>query len=70
MKNNWYKNNDSDKIWWLDNGSEVLGQFIFSFDKKKEYNMFADYPYKLTEKEIKIFNAENPFWANYFKDRR
>lgn len=70
MKNNWYKNNDSDKIWWLDNGSEVLGQFIFSFDKKKEYNMFADYPYKLTEKEIEIFNAENPFWASYFKDRR
>lgn len=70
MKNNWYKNNDSDKIWWLDNGSEVLGQFIFSFDKKKRYNMFADYPYKLTEKEIEIFNAENPFWANYFKDRR
>lgn len=70
MKNNWYKNNDSDKTWWLDNGSEVLGQFIFSFDKKKEYNMFADYPYKLTEKEIEIFNAENPFWANYFKDRK
>ena len=70
MQNNWYKNNDSDKIWWLDNGSEVLGQFVFSFDKKKKYNMFADYPYKLTKEEVEIFNAENPFWADYFKDRR
>lgn len=70
MQNNWYKNNDSDKIWWLDNGSEVLGQFIFSFDKKKKYNMFADYPYKLTKEEVEIFNVENPFWADYFKDRR
>lgn len=69
MQNNWYKNNDSDKIWWLDNGNEVLGQFIFSFDQKKKYNMFADYPYKLTKKEIEIFNEENPFWVNYFKDR-
>lgn len=64
----WYKENDSDKVWWLDN-SDVIGEFVFSFDKKKEYNLFADYPHKLTKEEREIFDKENPFWADYFKDR-
>ena len=64
----WYKENDTDKVWWLDN-SDVIGEFVFSFDKKKEYNLFADYPHKLTKEEKEIFDKENSFWADYFKDR-
>lgn len=67
--NNWYKNNDTDHIWWLDD-NDVIGEFVFSFDKKKRYNLFADYPHNMSEKEVAIFNAENPFWADFFADRR
>lgn len=69
MQNNWYKENESDKIWWLDNGEEVKGEFVFSFDKKESFNLFADYPHKLTKEQKEIFDKENPFWADYFKGR-
>lgn len=64
-----YKNADSDTIWWVDN-PEVVGEFLFSFDKKKIYNMFRDYPHNLTAEEVEIFDKENPYWAEFFKDRR
>lgn len=63
-----YKENESDKIWWLDN-QEVKGEFVFSFDRKKLFNLFADYPHKLTKEQKAIFDKENPFWADYFSDR-
>lgn len=69
MQNNWYKEDESDKIWWLDNGEEVKGEFVFSFDKKESFNLFADYPHKLTKEQKEIFDKENPFWADYFKGR-
>jgi len=65
----WYKNNLNDKIWWFDNHDESVGEWLFSFDKKKIYNMFSDYPWKLTPKEKKIFDKENPYWKEFFKDR-
>lgn len=64
----WYKENATDRIWWKDTPG-VLGEFIFSFDKKKEFNMFADYPWKLTSEQKKIFDKENPDWAEFFSDR-
>lgn len=64
----WYKNGDTDQIWWKDTPDEV-GLWIFSFDKKQEFNMFADYPYKLTPDQKEIFDKENPGWADFFKDR-
>ena len=66
----WYKDEESNKVWWLDNGNEVTGEFIFSFDKKKQYNLFSDYPDMLTREELEIFDKEYPFWANFFADRR
>lgn len=68
--NNWYKNNDTDVIWWLDNADEKVGEWIFSFDKKTTYNMFADYPHNLTPKQKEIFDKENPFWKEFFADRQ
>ena len=64
-----YKNKASDTIWWLDNPG-VVGEFVFSFDKKILFNMFADYPYKLTSEQKEIFDKENPYWADFFKDRQ
>lgn len=62
------KNNENDVIWWVDNPN-VIGEWLFSFDKKTIFNMFRDYPYKLTAKQKAIFDKENPYWADFFKDR-
>lgn len=68
MRNKWYKKNKSDQIWWLDNSDETVGEWVFSFDKKTQFNMFADYPHKLTEEQRRIFDDENPHWAEFFAD--
>lgn len=62
------KNNENDVIWWVDN-PDVIGEWLFSYDKKTIFNMFRDYPYKLTAKQKAIFDKENPYWVNFFKDR-
>ena len=68
MSNNFVKNERSDKIWWVDN-PDTVGVFLFSFDKKKVFNLFEDYPDKLTPEQKALFDKENPFWADFFKDR-
>ena len=65
-----YKNNPADKIWWIDNSDTQLGVWLFSFDKEKIFNMFADYPHNLTPEQKEIFDKENPYWADFFKDRQ
>lgn len=65
----WYKENPNNKIWWLDNGNETKGEWIFSFDKKVKFNLFADYPYKLSQEQKAIFDKENPYWMEFFIDR-
>lgn len=69
QSNKFYKNNPDDLIWWVDN-PEVKGEWLFSFDKKHIFNMFRDYPYELTSEQKKIFDEENPYWADFFKDRK
>lgn len=69
MKDNFYKKTPQSKIWWVDD-PDVRGEFVFSFDKKKKYNLFEDYPHNMSESEIKIFDDEEPFWKNFFNDRR
>ena len=61
-----YKKNPKDKIWWVDNGDEVKGEMVFSFDKKKLYNLFRDYPQNLSKEEKEIFDSENEFWKEFF----
>ena len=46
-----------------------VGEWLFSFDKKHIFNMFRDYPQELTDEQKKIFDEENPYWADFFKDR-
>lgn len=68
MLSDFYKNNESDRIWWCDN-LDAFGEHLFSFDKKKIYNLFQDYPHNLTKEQKEMFDKENPYWANFFKDR-
>lgn len=69
QSNKLFKNAPSDVIWWGDNGEESKGEFVFTFDKKTFFNMFEDYPHKLTPEQKEIFDKENPFWADFFSDR-
>ena len=66
---NFYKENPSDVIWWVDD-PDVVGVWEFSFDRETVLNMFQDYPWKLTPEQKAIFDKENPYWANFFKDRQ
>lgn len=68
-QSNFVKNNKFDRIWWLED-PETKGEWVFSFDKETTFNMFRDYPHKLTKEQKEIFDKENPFWADFFKDRQ
>lgn len=68
-KYDFIKNEPGDVIWWVDNPDQK-GVWLFSFDKKNVFNMFRDYPAKLTKKQKEIFDKENPYWADFFKDRQ
>lgn len=63
------RNNPGDMIWWVDN-PERIGEWLFTFDKVNVFNMFRDYPDKLTRKQIELFDKENPEWAKFFADRK
>lgn len=66
--NSLYKNNPSDIIEWVNN--DKIGVFEFTFDHGQTvFNMFADYPYKLTPEQKAIFDKENPYWADFFRAR-
>lgn len=67
-ENRLFKHEESDVIWWVDT-SESDGKFVFTFDKKTYFNMFRDYPHKLTAEQKRIFDNENPFWAEFFRGR-
>lgn len=60
-----YKKNPNDKIWWTGRMGYV-GEVLFSFDKKKVYNFWTDYPQNLTQEEKEIFDKENPFWHDFY----
>ena len=59
------KNNEDDEIYWT---AEIdkLDSHLFSFDKKTVYNLFEDYPNRLTKEQKAIFDRENPFWVKFF----
>ncbi len=53
---------------WIDNKKQK-GEMLFTFDGKEIFNLFQDYPYKLTQEQKEMFDSLNPFWADFFKDR-
>ena len=67
-KRKFYKNNQTDIIWWVE--TDLKGVWEFSFDRKTVFNMYQDYPWKLTPEQKAIFDRENPYWKEYFSDRQ
>lgn len=59
MLSDFFKRKKTDTIWWTEN-LETVGELLFSFDKKRIFNFFRDYPHELTPKEKAIFDEENP----------
>lgn len=57
-----YKKHDKDVIWWTQD-LDGLGSILFSFDKKKIFNFWKDYPHKLTKEQKEIFDREHPLIA-------
>ncbi len=53
---------------WIDAPGQK-GELLFTFDGKRIFNLFSDYPHELTDKQKMIFDSENPYWAEFFKDR-
>lgn len=66
MQYDFYKENDNDRVWWV-NTVDTIGLYLFSFDRKKIYNLFSDYPHKLSAEEKRIFDEENPYWKAFFR---
>lgn len=56
------------KFQWVE--SQEIGERLFTFDGKKIHSLFRDYPDKLTKEEIEIYDKENPYWADFFKDSK
>ena len=50
MVNLFKKKAPKSRVWWLFNSDDGGGLF-FSFDKKKIYSLFGDYPDKLSKEE-------------------
>ena len=69
QSNKFYKENPDDSVWWVDT-TESDGLFLFSFDGKKIFNLFRDYPHELTPEQKSTFDKENPYWKEFFSDRR
>ena len=68
MLSDFYKKNKNNKIWWIED-LDSIGKHMFSFDKVKIFNLFEDYPHNLTSEEKEIFDKENPYWKEFFKER-
>lgn len=64
-----YKNKPSDDVWWVE-PSDTLDEHLFSFDKQKVFNLFHDYPKKLSAKQKAVFDRENPEWKAFFEGKR
>lgn len=62
----WFKHEESDVVWWK-SSRETVGEMVFSFDKKSEFNFWQDYPNKLTKEQKVIFDKENEILVKSLK---
>lgn len=61
MQNNWYKESENSKVYWLDD-PVTKDEMALSFDKVKLYYLPRDYA-NMTDEEREILDKEtNNFW--------
>ena len=72
-----YKDKKTDNVWQVNKYETIDGEYsqslsgpYFSFDKENVFSVFADYPHNLTPEQIELFDKENPYWADFMKDRK
>jgi len=63
------RENEEYEIYWVED-LESVGKLLVSFDKKKIYNLWTDYPDKFTDEEKEIFDIAYPYWREFFADRQ
>lgn len=63
------ENNQSIGFRWIE-CPDSIGKMLFTFDGKRIFNLFRDYPHELTKEEKDLFDTLNPYWADFFKDRK
>ena len=54
---------------WIED-SNTVGEMLFTFDGKTIYNLFQDYPNNLTPEQKELFDKENPYWADFFSEKK
>lgn len=62
------KNETVSRFRWVRNPGQK-GELLFTFDGAQIFNLFRDYPDRLSQDQKEQFDAENPYWADFFKDR-
>lgn len=62
------KTENSKRVKWCSDRRRI-GERLFTFDGEHIFNLFRDYPYALTPEQKRIFDEEEPYWADFFKDR-
>ena len=63
------KDNENKRVWWTAPVGTV-GTVLFSFDGKRLYNLWRDYPFNLSEEEQEIFREDEPFWYKKLGHRK
>ncbi|MDY2794791.1 DUF7675 family protein [Peptostreptococcus porci] len=66
---NFNKKDEKSKVWWTSKIDSV-GELNISFDRKKIYNLFDDYPHNMTKEEVEIFDKEESYWKEFFSWRK
>ncbi|MDP9806205.1 hypothetical protein J2S70_000787 [Trueperella bonasi] len=64
---------EGNQIWDVtevdEDGNEIIGLHLVTFDKENVLNLFSDYPHNFTAEQVEIFKQERPFWAEFFANR-
>ena len=82
IQKEFYKKDETHKIYWVrfiietigadgkKSYEDVIGEPAVSFDKKDILYLFKDYPSRFSKEEKDLFDKENPYWAEFFKNRK
>lgn len=59
-----YREGTDKKTWWKTNEDGSISH-EFTFDRKKIFHLFKDYPEALTPEEQETFDKENQYWVGF-----